>query len=131
MPLLVVGSVALDSIITPFGEAADAVGGSAVHFSIAGSLALKAMVIAPMSRLVMASCFNVTLPPVLSTLVTSPLIIGKLLASAASAAPPRAKLPRTIAAIADLRVVILGFLGFRVDFSASYLSCASSTYSKV
>ena len=38
MPLLVVGSVALDSIHTPFGETADAVGGSAVFFSVAASL---------------------------------------------------------------------------------------------
>lgn len=38
MPLLVVGSVALDSIYTPFGETADALGGSAVYFSVAGSL---------------------------------------------------------------------------------------------
>ncbi|MDX2192434.1 MAG: PfkB family carbohydrate kinase [Gemmatimonadales bacterium] len=38
MSLLVVGSVALDSIHTPFGETADALGGSAVYFSIAASL---------------------------------------------------------------------------------------------
>ncbi len=38
MPLLVVGSVALDSIHTPFGETADALGGSAVFFSVAASL---------------------------------------------------------------------------------------------
>jgi sugar/nucleoside kinase (ribokinase family) len=38
MTLLVVGSVALDSIFTPFGETADALGGSAVYFSVAGSL---------------------------------------------------------------------------------------------
>lgn len=38
MTLLVVGSVALDSIYTPFGETADAIGGSAVYFSVAGSL---------------------------------------------------------------------------------------------
>ncbi|HEU4570124.1 MAG TPA: PfkB family carbohydrate kinase [Gemmatimonadales bacterium] len=38
MPLLVVGSVALDSIHTPFGETADALGGSAVYFSVAASL---------------------------------------------------------------------------------------------
>ena len=36
--LLVVGSVALDSIHTPFGETADALGGSAVFFSVAASL---------------------------------------------------------------------------------------------
>jgi sugar/nucleoside kinase (ribokinase family) len=38
MNLLVVGSVALDSISTPFGETEDALGGSAVYFSIAASL---------------------------------------------------------------------------------------------
>ncbi len=38
MSLLVVGSVALDSVHTPFGETADALGGSAVYFSVAGSL---------------------------------------------------------------------------------------------
>ncbi len=38
MSLLVVGSVALDSIFTPFGETADTIGGSAVFFSVAGSL---------------------------------------------------------------------------------------------
>ena len=38
MTLLVVGSVALDSIITPFGETTDTLGGSAVHFSVAASL---------------------------------------------------------------------------------------------
>ena len=38
MSLLVVGSVALDSVHTPFGETADALGGSAVYFSMAGSL---------------------------------------------------------------------------------------------
>jgi sugar/nucleoside kinase (ribokinase family) len=38
MSLLVVGSIALDSIFTPFGETADTLGGSAVYFSVAGSL---------------------------------------------------------------------------------------------
>ncbi|HEX7024218.1 MAG TPA: PfkB family carbohydrate kinase [Gemmatimonadales bacterium] len=38
MSLLVVGSVALDSIFTTFGETADALGGSAVYFSVAASL---------------------------------------------------------------------------------------------
>ncbi len=38
MKLLVVGSVALDSIITPFGTVDDALGGSAVYFSVAASL---------------------------------------------------------------------------------------------
>jgi sugar/nucleoside kinase (ribokinase family) len=38
MTLLVVGSVALDSVDTPFGQTADALGGSAVHFAVAASL---------------------------------------------------------------------------------------------
>ena len=35
--ILVVGSVALDDIDTPFGQARDALGGSAVYFSAAAS----------------------------------------------------------------------------------------------
>jgi sugar/nucleoside kinase (ribokinase family) len=38
MSLLVVGSVALDSVETPFGVTADTLGGSAVFFAVAGSL---------------------------------------------------------------------------------------------
>lgn len=38
MTLLVVGSVALDSVFTPFGQTADALGGAAVHFAVAASL---------------------------------------------------------------------------------------------
>jgi len=38
MGLLVVGSVALDTVETPFGKAEDALGGSAVFFACAGSL---------------------------------------------------------------------------------------------
>jgi sugar/nucleoside kinase (ribokinase family) len=45
MSLLVVGSIALDSIFTPFGETADALGGSAVYFSVAGSLLHKVQVV--------------------------------------------------------------------------------------
>ncbi len=37
MSILVVGSVALDSIRTPFGEVEDILGGSATHFSVAAS----------------------------------------------------------------------------------------------
>jgi sugar/nucleoside kinase (ribokinase family) len=57
MKLLVVGSVALDSIITPFGEAEDALGGSAVYFSVAASLLTGVRVVGvvgddyPMGRL--------------------------------------------------------------------------------
>lgn len=45
MPLLVVGSVALDSIHTPFGETADALGGSAVFFSVAAAVLSKVKVV--------------------------------------------------------------------------------------
>ena len=38
MGLLVVGSVALDSVETPFDKVKDALGGSAVFFSCAASL---------------------------------------------------------------------------------------------
>ncbi|MFH1368718.1 MAG: PfkB family carbohydrate kinase [Elusimicrobiota bacterium] len=37
MSILVVGSVALDSVETPFGKADDALGGSAVYFSVSAS----------------------------------------------------------------------------------------------
>jgi sugar/nucleoside kinase (ribokinase family) len=45
MSLLVVGSIALDSIFTPFGETADALGGSAVYYSVAGSLLYPVQVV--------------------------------------------------------------------------------------
>jgi sugar/nucleoside kinase (ribokinase family) len=45
MSLLVVGSVALDSVFTPFGETADALGGSAVYFSVAASLLHRVQVV--------------------------------------------------------------------------------------
>ena len=37
MTLLVVGSMAIDSVKTPFGEREEAVGGSATYFSVAAS----------------------------------------------------------------------------------------------
>ena len=37
MRLLVVGSVAFDSVKTPFGEAEEVLGGSATYFSVAAS----------------------------------------------------------------------------------------------
>ncbi len=46
MGLLVVGSVALDSVKTPFGEVHDALGGSAVFFSIAASYFTDVAVVA-------------------------------------------------------------------------------------
>lgn len=46
MSILVVGSVALDTVHTPFGAATDAVGGSAVHFAAAASLFAPVQVVA-------------------------------------------------------------------------------------
>lgn len=46
MSILVVGSVALDSIKTPFGERADILGGSATFFSIAASFFNKVDIVA-------------------------------------------------------------------------------------
>ena len=37
MSILVVGSIALDSIETPFGKVEEVLGGSAVYFSLAAS----------------------------------------------------------------------------------------------
>jgi sugar/nucleoside kinase (ribokinase family) len=57
MSLLVVGSVALDSVETPFGSTADALGGSAVFFAMAGSILHPVQVVGvvgsdyPMERL--------------------------------------------------------------------------------
>ncbi len=45
MTLLVVGSIALDSVQTPFGSNADALGGSAVFFSCAASLLYPVQVV--------------------------------------------------------------------------------------
>lgn len=50
MSLLVVGSIALDSIFTPFGETADALGGSAVYFSVAGSFLHPVQVVGVVGR---------------------------------------------------------------------------------
>ncbi len=50
MSLLVVGSIALDSIFTPFGETADTLGGSAVYFSVAGSILHPVQVVGVVGR---------------------------------------------------------------------------------
>ena len=50
MTLLVVGSVALDSVHTPFGETADALGGSAVYFAVAGALLHPVQVVGVVGR---------------------------------------------------------------------------------
>lgn len=46
MSILVVGSVALDTIQTPFGSVVDALGGSATYFSVAASLYTKVKLVA-------------------------------------------------------------------------------------
>ena len=46
MSLLVVGSVALDSVETPAGKVEDALGGSATYFSTAASLFTGVRVVA-------------------------------------------------------------------------------------
>src|SRR6476660_738250 len=46
MSLLVVGSVALDSVETPFGKRDDVLGGSATFFSTAASFFTKVMAVA-------------------------------------------------------------------------------------
>ncbi|HEY8106197.1 MAG TPA: PfkB family carbohydrate kinase [Gemmatimonadales bacterium] len=50
MSLLVVGSIALDSVFTPFGATADVLGGSAVYFSVAGSLLHPVKVVGVVGR---------------------------------------------------------------------------------
>ena len=44
--LLVVGSVAIDNVTTPFGKAAEALGGSATYFSYAASFFTQARIVA-------------------------------------------------------------------------------------
>ena len=46
MPILVVGSVALDSVKTPFGQAQEALGGSATYFSAAASFFTQVRLVA-------------------------------------------------------------------------------------
>ena len=48
--VLVVGSVALDTLETPFGRADDALGGSAVHFSLAASRLAPVRLVAVVGR---------------------------------------------------------------------------------
>jgi sugar/nucleoside kinase (ribokinase family) len=47
MTLVVVGSIAFDSIKTPFGERERTLGGSAVHFSLAASFFSDVRVVGP------------------------------------------------------------------------------------
>lgn len=46
MSVLVVGSVALDSVVTPFGENKEALGGSAIYFALSASLFTKVNLVA-------------------------------------------------------------------------------------
>ena len=46
MSVLVVGSMAIDTVHTPFGKAEDVLGGSASYFSIAASLFSDVRVVA-------------------------------------------------------------------------------------
>jgi len=50
MAILVVGSVALDTIKTPFGTARNALGGSATYFSLAASLSVPVNLVAVVGR---------------------------------------------------------------------------------
>ena len=46
MSIIVLGTVALDSVKTPFGEYKDLLGGSAAHFSMAARLFTKVNLVA-------------------------------------------------------------------------------------
>lgn len=46
MPVLVVGSVAYDSVETPYGKVEEALGGSATHFSVSASFFTNVMLVA-------------------------------------------------------------------------------------
>jgi sugar/nucleoside kinase (ribokinase family) len=50
MSLIVVGSVALDTIETPRGKVSDALGGSAVHFALAASLLTRVRLVGQIGR---------------------------------------------------------------------------------
>ena len=50
MSALVVGSVALDTVITPFGRADDALGGSASFFSVAARHFTPVSIVAALAR---------------------------------------------------------------------------------
>ena len=47
MALTVVGSIAFDSVTTPFGERERMLGGSAVHFSLAASFFTDVHIVGP------------------------------------------------------------------------------------
>ena len=50
MALTVVGSIAFDSVTTPFGERERMLGGSAVHFSLAASFFTDVSVVGPVGE---------------------------------------------------------------------------------
>ncbi|HNF58723.1 MAG TPA: sugar kinase, partial [Elusimicrobiota bacterium] len=50
MSVLVVGSVALDSVKTPFGQRAEALGGSAVYFSYSASFSTDVRLVGVVGR---------------------------------------------------------------------------------
>ena len=50
MSLTVVGSIALDSVRTPFGERERMLGGSAVHFALAASFFADVHVVGPVGE---------------------------------------------------------------------------------
>src|SRR5919202_5537691 len=50
MALTVVGSIAFDSVRTPFGERERMLGGSAVHFSLAASFFTEVRVVGPVGE---------------------------------------------------------------------------------
>ena len=50
MGLAVVGSIAFDSVKTPFGDRERMLGGSAVHFSLAASFFTDVRVVGPVGR---------------------------------------------------------------------------------
>ena len=49
MSILVVGSVAIDSVETPFGKREEALGGSATYFSVAASFFNKVNIVEDVS----------------------------------------------------------------------------------
>ena len=50
MSLTAVGSIAFDSVKTPFGERDRMLGGSAVHFSLAASFFTEVRVVGPSAK---------------------------------------------------------------------------------
>ena len=68
-PILVVGSVALDSVRTPFGETVDALGGSASYFSLSASLGIG-MILVMLAMLAIVYALDLLPVPLWITCVT-------------------------------------------------------------